>query len=37
MTWNSKLIRLVLVVGVVGALALAFAANYVDFGDLWSW
>jgi hypothetical protein len=37
MTWNSKLFRLVLVVGVLGALALALGANYVDFVDFWSW
>jgi len=36
MTWNSKLVRLVLVAGVLGALALSFGANYVDMG-LFSW
>jgi hypothetical protein len=37
MTWNSRLVRVVLVVGVLAALALALGANYVDAGDYWFW
>jgi hypothetical protein len=36
MTWKSKFVRVVLVVGVLGALALSFGANYVDM-SLFSW
>ena len=30
MTWSSKFVRIVLAVGVLGALALAAGANYID-------
>jgi hypothetical protein len=36
MTWKSKFVRVVLVVGVLGALALAFGANFVESADF-SW
>jgi hypothetical protein len=34
MTWGSKVIRVVVAVGVLGALALASGANFVE---LWFW
>jgi hypothetical protein len=37
MTWSSKLIRVALVVGILGALALAVGANFTDYGDYWFW
>jgi hypothetical protein len=37
MTWHNRVIRLVLVVGVLGALALALGANYLDAGDYFFW
>lgn len=36
MTWKSKFVRVVLVVGVLGALALSFGANFVDTAT-YSW
>jgi hypothetical protein len=36
MTWQTKVVRVALVVGVLGGLALAFGANYLDGIDL-SW
>jgi hypothetical protein len=37
MTWKSKVVRVLLVVGVVGALALASGANFLDYGYFWLW
>ena len=37
MTWSSKVIRVVLAVGVLGAVVLAVGANYLDFGGYWFW
>lgn len=37
MTWSSKIVRLIIVVGVLGAIALATSANFMDFGDYWFW
>jgi hypothetical protein len=34
MTWNIKVFRVVFALGVVGALALASGANFIDF---WAW
>jgi hypothetical protein len=36
MTWKSKFVRVVLIAGVLGALALSFGANYIDAGAF-SW
>jgi hypothetical protein len=36
MTWKSKFVRVVLIAGVLGALALSFGANFVEFGN-YSW
>lgn len=37
MTWQIKLVRMALAVGVVGVLALASGANFIDFSFFWSW
>jgi hypothetical protein len=37
MTWSSKAIRVVLAVGMLGALALASGANFTDFSCYWFW
>ena len=37
MTWNSKIVRIAFVVGVLGALALAAGANFMDYSDFWLW
>jgi hypothetical protein len=34
MTWNNKLVRVVVALGVVGGLAIASGANFIDF---WFW
>ncbi len=36
MTWGIKAVRVALVVGMLGALALAFGANFVD-ALWWGW
>ncbi len=36
MTWSSKVVRLCLAIGVLGALALASGANFTDF-LFWLW
>jgi hypothetical protein len=37
MTWHNKVVRLVLAVAVLGALALAMGANYLDISDFGFW
>jgi len=37
MTWTNRVVRIGLVVGVVGALAMAAGANYIDFLFWWFW
>jgi hypothetical protein len=37
MTWNSRIVRVLLVVGVLGALALASSANFLDCANYWLW
>lgn len=40
MTWRTKAVKVVSLVSVLGALALATGANYVDFGlsfSGWGW
>jgi hypothetical protein len=35
MTWSYKAVRVALAVGVVGALALAAGANFIDYLFYW--
>lgn len=35
MTWSYKAVRVALAVGVVGALALAAGANFIDYLFFW--
>ncbi len=37
MTWHNRIVRVAFAVGVLGAIALAAGANYVDFGAYWFW
>ena len=37
MTWHNKIVRVALVVGLLAALALAVGANFMDYGDFWTW
>jgi hypothetical protein len=37
MTWKTRIVRVAFAVGVLGALALAAGANFMDFGDYWLW
>jgi hypothetical protein len=37
MTWSSKVVRVALAIGVLGALALASGANFVEYGGWWFW
>jgi hypothetical protein len=37
MTWNSRIVRVAFAVAVLGALALAAGANFVDLNDYWFW
>jgi hypothetical protein len=36
MTWRLKVQGIVFAIVVLGALAVAAAANYIDLADLWS-
>jgi hypothetical protein len=36
MTWGNRIVRIALVVGVLGALALASGANYVEGLLFWT-
>jgi len=37
MTWNNRIVRVAFAVAVLGALALAAGANFVDLSDYWFW
>jgi hypothetical protein len=37
MTWQTKVVRVVFVVGVLAGLALASGANFVEFLCFWWW
>ena len=37
MTWQTKFVRVLFVVGILGALALAVGSNFVEYGDYWFW
>jgi hypothetical protein len=37
MTWGNRIVRVALVVGVLGALAVAAGANYIEFLLFWWW
>ncbi len=38
MTWQTKVVRVLFVVGILGALALAVGSNFVESGDFaWFW
>jgi len=37
MTWQTKVVRVLFVVGILGALALAVGSNFVETGDYWFW
>jgi len=37
MTWQTKVVRVLFVVGILGALVLAVGSNFVEYGDFWWW
>jgi len=37
MTWQTKVVRVLFVVGILGALALAVGSNFIEYGGYWFW
>jgi len=37
MTWQTNVVRVLFVVGILGALALAVGSNFIEYGGYWFW